>query len=67
VKEKDGNMRRYRFIRFAKHPDMVTKDRLGVLERAGDIRLEHKDAMWETIMMHFNRKNTQKKQEVTSG
>lgn len=64
--EENKAMRRYRFITFAKHPDMVTKDRVGYLEKKGEIRLPKKESMWATIMACFDT-DTQKKKEVTSG
>lgn len=63
-----GEIRQYRFIRFYKCTDMITKDRTGLLERHGDIMLPEKDKMWNTLMSCFqNKTNTQKKKEVTSG
>lgn len=46
-------MQEYRYIRFAKSTDMVTKDRSGLLERHGSIRLPEKDKMWSTIVKCF--------------
>jgi len=67
IKEGDA-MHRYRFITFAKHPDMVTKDRLGLLEKQGDIRLPKREAMWATLMAYFEKeKDKQNRKEITSG